>query len=152
MSIWKCPQKWGQNLKKPPKEFKIAREKLNHLVTLERGHLSWFRYPTHNIGTYLGRGAPPPSHLVSLGFWNSIILWRIWELKLQSYSAPSWRSVLPILRDWDILPPRAFQTEKNCRSGKIKLAKVVLMKTRFKIHFCNIRGKEWTALWVWNGS
>jgi len=31
--------------------------KLNDLVTLERGHLSWFRYPTHNIGTYLGRGA-----------------------------------------------------------------------------------------------
>ena len=31
--------------------------KLNHLVTLERGHLSWFRYPTHDIGTYLGRGA-----------------------------------------------------------------------------------------------
>ena len=30
--------------------------KLNDLVTLERGHLSWFRYPTHNIGTYLGRG------------------------------------------------------------------------------------------------
>ena len=29
---------------------------LNDLVTLERGHLSWFRYPTHNIGTYLGRG------------------------------------------------------------------------------------------------
>ena len=26
------------------------------MVTLERGHLSWFRYPTHNIGTYLGRG------------------------------------------------------------------------------------------------
>ena len=31
--------------------------KLNDLVTLERGRLSWFRYPTHNIGTYLGRGA-----------------------------------------------------------------------------------------------
>ena len=31
---------------------------LNDLVTLERGHLSWFRYPTHNIGTYLGRGLP----------------------------------------------------------------------------------------------
>ena len=30
--------------------------KLNDLVTLERGHLSWFRYPTHNIGTYLRRG------------------------------------------------------------------------------------------------
>ena len=30
--------------------------KLNDLVTLGRGHLSWFRYPTHNIGTYLGRG------------------------------------------------------------------------------------------------
>ena len=29
---------------------------LNDLVTLERAHLSWFRYPTHNIGTYLGRG------------------------------------------------------------------------------------------------
>ena len=57
MSIWKCPQKWGQNLKKGPWEFKIARVKLNHLVTLERGHLSWFRYPTHDIGTYLGRGA-----------------------------------------------------------------------------------------------
>ena len=26
------------------------------MVTLERGNLSWFRYPTHNIGTYLGRG------------------------------------------------------------------------------------------------
>ena len=32
---------------------------LNDLVTLERGHLSWFRYPTHNIGTYLGRGVSP---------------------------------------------------------------------------------------------
>ena len=30
--------------------------KLSDLVTLERGHSSWFRYPTHNIGTYLGRG------------------------------------------------------------------------------------------------
>ena len=29
---------------------------LNDLVTLKRGRLSWFRYPTHNIGTYLGRG------------------------------------------------------------------------------------------------
>ena len=29
---------------------------LNDLVTLERGRLSWFRYSTHNIGTYLGRG------------------------------------------------------------------------------------------------
>ena len=27
-------------------------------VTLERGHLSLFRYPTRGIGTYLGRGAP----------------------------------------------------------------------------------------------
>jgi len=26
------------------------------LVTLERGHLSWFWYPTHDIVTYLGRG------------------------------------------------------------------------------------------------
>ena len=33
--------------------------KLNHLVTLERGHLSWFWYPTHGIGTYLGRGVVP---------------------------------------------------------------------------------------------
>ena len=30
---------------------------LNDLVTLERGHLNWFQYPNHNIGTYLGRGA-----------------------------------------------------------------------------------------------
>ena len=30
--------------------------KLIDLVTLKRGHLNWFRYPTHNIGTYLGRG------------------------------------------------------------------------------------------------
>ena len=37
-------------------ESKTTRLKLNDLVTLERGHLSWFRYPTHNIGTYLGRG------------------------------------------------------------------------------------------------
>ena len=32
--------------------------KLNDLVTLERGHLSWFWYPTHNIWTDLGRGDP----------------------------------------------------------------------------------------------
>ena len=56
MSKLKCLQKWGQNLKKPPQESKTTRLKLNDLVTLERGHLSWFRYPTHNIGTYLGRG------------------------------------------------------------------------------------------------
>ena len=41
---------------KLPKESKTTCAKLNDLVTLKRGHLSWFRYPTHNIGTYLGRG------------------------------------------------------------------------------------------------
>ena len=41
---------------KPPEESKTTCAKLNDLVTLERGHLNWFRYPTHNIGTYLGRG------------------------------------------------------------------------------------------------
>ena len=45
---------------------------LNDLVTLERRHLSWFWYPTHNIETYLGRGAPQvllnhfPFHKINL--------------------------------------------------------------------------------------
>ena len=30
--------------------------KLKDLVTHERGRLNLFRYPTHDIGTYLGRG------------------------------------------------------------------------------------------------
>ena len=29
---------------------------MNDLLTLKRGRLSWLRYPTHTIGTYLGRG------------------------------------------------------------------------------------------------
>ena len=41
---------------------------LNDLVTLERGYLSWFRYPTHNIGTYLGRGALVLSELLLFTF------------------------------------------------------------------------------------
>ena len=40
--------------------------KLNHLVTLERGRLSWFRYPTHDIGTYLGRGATVDMFVVTV--------------------------------------------------------------------------------------
>ena len=56
MSKWKCPQKWGQNLKKLPSQTKLARVKPKDSVTLERGHLSLFRYPTRGIGTYLGRG------------------------------------------------------------------------------------------------
>ena len=34
------------------------------MVTLKRGHLSWFWYPTHNIGTYLGRGALVMRHVL----------------------------------------------------------------------------------------
>ena len=56
MSKWKCPQKWGQNLKKLPSQTKSARVKPKDSVTLERGHLSLFRYPTRGNGTYLGRG------------------------------------------------------------------------------------------------
>ena len=62
---------------------------LNVLVTLERGHLNWFRYPTHNIGTYLGRGvsrAPEAlksfdndNHLgvVALGGRHCLVAYRI---------------------------------------------------------------------------
>ena len=38
----KCPQKWGQNLKKLPSQTKSARVKPKDSVTLERGHLSLF--------------------------------------------------------------------------------------------------------------
>ena len=37
--------------------FPVPIVKLKDLVTHERGRLNLFRYPTHDIGTYLGRGA-----------------------------------------------------------------------------------------------
>ena len=57
VSIWKCPKQLGKNLKKGPYESKIAHAhaRMNDLITLKRGRLNWFRYPTHTIGTYLGR-------------------------------------------------------------------------------------------------
>ena len=54
--LWKCPPKSSENLKKPPNQTKSARVKPKDLVTLKRGHLNLFRYPTWGIGTYLGRG------------------------------------------------------------------------------------------------
>ena len=54
--LWKCPLKCSEYLKKPPNQTKSARVKPKDSVTLERGHLSLFRYPTRGIGTYLGRG------------------------------------------------------------------------------------------------
>ena len=50
----KMSPKIGSESQKEP--IGIQNHLLNILVTLERGHLSWFWYPTHNIGTYLGRG------------------------------------------------------------------------------------------------
>ena len=55
--IWKCPTKLGKNLKKGSSQTKSAREKSNVLVTLEQGCLNWFRYPTHDFGSEIGRGA-----------------------------------------------------------------------------------------------
>ena len=52
----KMSPKWGQNLKKPPSQTKSARVKPKGSVTLEKGHLGLFRYPTRDNGTYLGRG------------------------------------------------------------------------------------------------
>ena len=56
--------------------------KLNDLVTLERGHLSWFQYPTHNIGTYLGRGV---LGLTSQSVSHPISTHRLWKWKCQQY-------------------------------------------------------------------
>ena len=52
----KMSPKMGSKSQKAPIGIKTTRVKLNDCVRLERGHLSWFRYPTHKIGTYLGRG------------------------------------------------------------------------------------------------
>ena len=54
--IWKCPTKLGENLKKGSSQIKLARVKLNGLVTLEAGYLNPFRYPTHDFKSFLGRG------------------------------------------------------------------------------------------------
>ena len=54
--LGKCPLKSNENLKKPPNQTKSARVKPKDLVTLKRGRLNLFRYPTWGIGTYLGRG------------------------------------------------------------------------------------------------
>ena len=56
-SVSKCPfENVPKNGVKISKSAQGNPKSLNHLVTLERGHLSWFWYPTHDIGTYLGRG------------------------------------------------------------------------------------------------
>ena len=52
----KMSPKMGSKSQKAPIGIKTTRVKLNDCVRLERGHLSWFRYPTHNFGTYLVRG------------------------------------------------------------------------------------------------
>ena len=54
--LWKCPSKCSEYLKKPPFQTKSARVKLKDLVTHEQRRLNLFRYPTHGIETYLGRG------------------------------------------------------------------------------------------------
>ena len=61
--LWKCPLKCSEYLKKPPSQTKSARVKPKDSVTLERGHLSLFRYPTRGNGTYLGRGGPEQTGL-----------------------------------------------------------------------------------------
>ena len=68
--LWKCPLKSSENLKKPPNQTKSARVKPKDLVTLERGRLKLFRYPTWGIGIYLGRGGltSPVSHRFRLVF------------------------------------------------------------------------------------
>ena len=48
----------GENLKKGSSQTKLARVKLKDLESHERKRLNLFRYPTHDIGAYLGRGAP----------------------------------------------------------------------------------------------
>ena len=44
-------------------------------VTLERGHLSLFRYPTRGIGTYLGRGALLVMYVIDIMIFYDSIAW-----------------------------------------------------------------------------
>ena len=60
-SVSKCPNenvpkngvKISKRAHRNPKPLAIS---IDDFLTLERGHLSWFCYPTHSSGTYLGRG------------------------------------------------------------------------------------------------
>ena len=56
------------------------------LVTLERGHLSLFRYPTQGNGTYLGRGA---KILISVSTINILPLLNMFQTQELTFLGPS---------------------------------------------------------------
>ena len=85
------------------------------MITLERGRLSWFRYPTHNVGTYLGRGA------LGLIFAKEIISNPISSLAVRNRSDPLNRHLL-----YKLIPIQSlgyhFDSEEKTRALKLTFA------------------------------